>query len=108
MGMESSQPPTTPVMALVPPGPVVTQTAAIFIVDPGVAFRRNGTRLLMVVKGAVEARLMAQAVVQMHGPASGDHEYIRNPLIHQLPCNVVGNFHSHKNVYSSPAHCACT
>ena len=29
MGMESSQPPTTPVSALVPPGPVVTQTAAI-------------------------------------------------------------------------------
>jgi hypothetical protein len=29
MGMESSHPPTTPVMALVPPGPVVTQTAAI-------------------------------------------------------------------------------
>ena len=29
MGMESSHPPTTPVMALVPPGPVVTQTAAM-------------------------------------------------------------------------------
>ena len=29
MGMESSQPPTTPVSALVPPGPVVTQTAAM-------------------------------------------------------------------------------
>lgn len=41
MGMESSQPPT-PVMALVPPGPVVTQAAAIFI-GSGVAFRRNGT-----------------------------------------------------------------
>ena len=29
MGMESSQAPTTPVMALVPPGPVVTHTAAM-------------------------------------------------------------------------------
>ena len=28
-GMESSHPPTTPVMALVPPGPVVTHTAAM-------------------------------------------------------------------------------
>ena len=31
MGMESSQPPKTPVMALVPPGPVVTQRAAILL-----------------------------------------------------------------------------
>ncbi len=106
--MESSQPPTTPVMALVAAWSCGHADRSDLIVDPGVAFRRNGTRLLMVVKGAVEARLMAQAVVQMHGPASGDHEYIGNPLIHQLPCNVVGNFHSHKNVYSSPAHCACT
>ena len=29
MGMESSQPPTTPVSAFVPPGPVVTHSAAM-------------------------------------------------------------------------------
>ena len=28
MGIESTQPPSTPVMAFVPPGPLVTQTAA--------------------------------------------------------------------------------
>ena len=31
IGIESSQPPTTPVSALVPPGPVVTHTAAILL-----------------------------------------------------------------------------
>ncbi|MHB9139009.1 MAG: hypothetical protein ACYC4Q_06365 [Victivallaceae bacterium] len=33
MGMESSQPPSTPVIAFVPPGPLVTHTAAIFPVN---------------------------------------------------------------------------
>ena len=31
IGIESRKPPTTPVMAFVPPGPVVTQSAAILL-----------------------------------------------------------------------------
>ncbi len=31
IGIESNQPPTTPVMAFVPPGPVVTHNAAILL-----------------------------------------------------------------------------
>ena len=63
--------------------------------DPGVAVRRHGAGLLMMVVNALQPLLMAQPVIQMHGSAAGYGKHMADPLLHQLSRNIIRYLDSH-------------
>ena len=65
------------------------------VMDPGIAFRRDGRRLLMVIVGDREARLMTQGVVEVHGSSADHAECPRDAALHQLLRNIVAEFYPH-------------
>ena len=64
--------------------------------DPRVRLRSDGTCLLMMVKIAMQSRLMSKPVIQMHRTSACHHKSVGDALIHQLLGNIIRNLHSHK------------
>ena len=75
------------------------------IVDPGIGLCGNGTGLLVMhVKGG-DARGMAQAVVQMHCPASRNGEAVGDAVFFKNTSNQLRDFYFHKFISCSPDIC---
>ena len=64
--------------------------------DSRVGLGCDGTGLLVMVKIAMQSRLVSKSVIQMHRTSARHHKSIGDALIHQLLGNIVRNLHSHK------------
>ena len=62
--------------------------------DAGVGFGGHGGRLLVVIANVVNARLLANGVVEVHGAAAGDQEDVAHAPIRELADDVVGKLHT--------------
>ncbi len=89
MGMESSHPPTTPVMALVPPGAGGHTQRRDPVVDRRISLRRYGAGLLVVVIDTVQPILMAQGVVRCIAPPPVTVNTWQMPAFHQAVRKVI-------------------
>jgi hypothetical protein len=92
MGIESVHAPKTPLSALMPPGPLVTQ-ASDLIADPAIGLGGHRAGLLVMVANISEARFATERVVQMHRTPAGHKKDMAHPAIGQGAENIVGHAH---------------
>ena len=64
--------------------------------DPRVGLGCDGTGLLVMVKIAMQSRLVSKPVIQVHRAAARNHKRVGDALVYQLLGNIIRNFHSHK------------
>jgi hypothetical protein len=65
--------------------------------NPRIGFRRHRRGLLMMEADCVEAGLMGEGVVEEHGTAAGDHEYMLRAMRRQA-LRKVGGYRRHGKV----------
>ena len=64
--------------------------------DPRVGLSRDGTGLLVMVKIAMQSRLVSKPVIQVHRASTRHHKRVGDALVYQLLGNIIRNLHSHK------------
>ena len=57
--------------------------------DAGVAFRGHGAGLFVMVTEESDAGFATEGIVEVHGPAAGDHENVAHPPIRKFARYIV-------------------
>src|SRR5260370_11390193 len=79
-----------------PAGPGGHVDHAGLAADAGVSFGGHRGSLFMVIANVLNARLLANGVVEVHGAAPGDEEDVAHTPIRELPDDVVRKLHERR------------
>ena len=66
------------------------------IIQTGIGFCSNSTCLLVMIIGNMQAFVMAESIIQVHGTSAHNAENIRYSVFYKEICNIIckSNFHS--------------